>query len=381
MAIITVPVTPEKVMAALGETTRENGALCRSTKINKWAKNKPVDYNSLDPLTDAQRAWSDPANGVYYGLKMASQDGDLLDLLNVTFEYIRPKGGLYSPYRQADFEGYDHNAVCSVMGAVTGQFYDLQKDVRITINVDPNNTTGIDYGQIALGQQGTPSQALAALKGLYPCVLLKNNSSGRTFVRALKNITTDSYGTLFSSNAWQNGWYADLTGCAGVVSTTQTYTLCVFLTSNVTVDWDVTSWLEITGMREDSPRVIAVPDACPVQVELRHYAAGFIPKITSGSTVNATAAGTFVISYAITGQEPSASNPANVTVILSRKIGSTWAMLDTSATTVTNTRINLKSWSLSDLRIDAESGDTFDMRVEVRAGSESAVQDFKLIIP
>lgn len=381
MAIITAPVTTEKVMAALGETTRENGALCRSTKINKWAKNKPVDFNSLIPLTDAQRAWSDPANGIYYGLKMASQSGHLLDLLNVTFEYVRPKGGLYSPYRQADFNGYDHNAVCSVMGSVIGQFYDLPKDVRITINVDPNNTTGIDFGQIALGTEGTAAQALAALKNLYPCILLKNNSSGRTFVRALKNFSTDAPGTLFTSNAWQNGWYADLTGCAGVVSTTQTYTLCVFLTSNVTVDWDVTSWVEITGTAVDAPRSIAVPDACPVVVELRHYTTGFIPRITSGSTVYSTDAGTFLISYAITGQEPSASNPANVTVILSRKIGSTWAMLDTSATTVTNTRINLKSWSLSDLRIDAQSGDTFDMRVEVRAGSESAVQDFKLIIP
>ena len=381
MAIITAPVTTEKVMTALGETTRENGALCRSAKINKWAKNKPVDFNSLSPLTDAQRAWSDPANGIYYGLKMANQSGHLLDLLNVTFDYIRPQGGLYSPYRQADFKGYDHNAVCSVMGSVIGQFYDLPKDVRITINVDPNNTTGIDFGQIALGTEGTAAQALVALKNLYPCILLKNNSSGRVFVRALKNFSTDAPGTLFASNAWQNGWYADLDGCAGVVRTTQAYTLCVFLVNDITTDWDVTSWVEITGTAVDAPRSIAVPDACPVVVELKHYTTGFIPRITSGSTATATSAGTFLVSYVITGDTPTTSNPASTTVTLSRKIGNTWARLDTSTQSVTSTRTVLKGYNLSDLRIEAESGDTFDMRVEVHAGSESAVQDFKLIIP
>ena len=43
--IIQAPVTIADVKTTLGETSNDLAALCRSDKINMWAKYKPVELN------------------------------------------------------------------------------------------------------------------------------------------------------------------------------------------------------------------------------------------------------------------------------------------------------------------------------------------------
>lgn len=108
--IITRPVSIADVQKALGVTANDVGNLCTSNAINKWAKNKPVSRTKLTPLTDEERKGTG-SSGEYYGLQCTLTHITISpELHNVGFEYIRPTGGISSPYRLSDFDGYDHSA-------------------------------------------------------------------------------------------------------------------------------------------------------------------------------------------------------------------------------------------------------------------------------
>lgn len=377
----------EEVAVALGEPTTdiEIEDLCLSENINKWAKHKPVDVPKVEALTESERIGTDTATGHYYGVKMASQDGNLLDLLNVTFEYdARPTGY----FRLLDFDGYDHNAVCTISGAITGQYTNVPKNIRIAITIDKTmtNTTGIDYGAIIdmmMGGTGTPSSALNRLKTMYPCILIRNNSSKRTFVKAL---FTDQNGLnniskLYDAvnGLWVNGWYLDITGCPAFSQSQQTYTLCVFLTSDVQVAWDIASgWKEITGMFADSPRVYGLPNACPKVMTLQPVASVYTPSIVSINTTT-TAAGVFTLGYAVS-PNPSAVSPAEVIITLLVKRNGRYVQLDQSSVTLTTRPNGLKSYNIYDLILTAESGDSYDIRIELRSGSNTATGDYTIVV-
>ena len=73
---------------------RDLGMLCTSGKINKWAKFKPVRYNSTDPLIESQM------KDVNYGLKFPSYLW--FNLFNATPQerilmYEQPRGTSVTP--------------------------------------------------------------------------------------------------------------------------------------------------------------------------------------------------------------------------------------------------------------------------------------------
>lgn len=126
MAIIEKPINPINVANILGyyeykphPVTGVNsryvdlGRLCTHPNINKWAKYKPVRFNSVVELTEAQ------IETVGYGIKIpiysnvqAYVDGLTMrpNVLPV-WEYQKPVGGTTSPYRLGDFINYDKNAI------------------------------------------------------------------------------------------------------------------------------------------------------------------------------------------------------------------------------------------------------------------------------
>ena len=62
--IIQAPVTIADVKTTLGETSNDLAALCRSDKINMWAKYKPVELNkpfTSDEFDFENRKWRDNA--------------------------------------------------------------------------------------------------------------------------------------------------------------------------------------------------------------------------------------------------------------------------------------------------------------------------------
>lgn len=87
------------------------GMMCTSPNIKIWAKNKPVRHPSFQPLTDLQREEVD------YGLDVSSAHDSNWEFLltkaiesECKFQYLRPRGGMSEPYRQLDFDGYNHRA-------------------------------------------------------------------------------------------------------------------------------------------------------------------------------------------------------------------------------------------------------------------------------
>lgn len=119
--IITKPVSVADVQKTLGVTVNDVGSLCISESINKWAKYKPVSRPVLRPLTEEERKGTG-GTGEYYGLQCTlTQITISPELHNVGFEYIRPTGGLASPYRLSDFDGYDHVAEPDPTGHISAR--------------------------------------------------------------------------------------------------------------------------------------------------------------------------------------------------------------------------------------------------------------------
>jgi len=125
--IIQAPVTITDVKTALGETSNDLGTLCRSDKINMWAKYKPVELNKTftsDEFDFENRKWRD--NATWYrgadfegvgicGIKVthgSSLDSiiDLYDKGQSNWSRVKVGSTFACPYRLSDFVGYKHAA-------------------------------------------------------------------------------------------------------------------------------------------------------------------------------------------------------------------------------------------------------------------------------
>lgn len=121
---ITAPVSVYDVQQALNTSENDVGRLCTHQNINMWAKCKPIDASSIAPLDYDHAAQANK----HFGLEPVYQSGNyfaqfLTKVYNaltdnnykignscVMCKYLRPNGGLASPYRLSDFDRYDHDA-------------------------------------------------------------------------------------------------------------------------------------------------------------------------------------------------------------------------------------------------------------------------------
>lgn len=103
------------VKTVLGESVNTLSGLCTSTKINYWAKYKPVRLTAVAPDRSSDW-WKGEASHGSCGFTPMTV-GSLADLVNYYstagslngWVYARPDGSTY-PYRLYDFAGYNHNA-------------------------------------------------------------------------------------------------------------------------------------------------------------------------------------------------------------------------------------------------------------------------------
>ena len=125
--IIQAPVSIADVRTVLGETSNDLATLCRSDKINMWAKFKPVELNkpfTSDEFDFQNNRWRDDAswfkgvdfveNGIC-GLKVTHGGSleaviDLYDKNTAGWKRVKPGTTLACPYRLTDFIGYKHTA-------------------------------------------------------------------------------------------------------------------------------------------------------------------------------------------------------------------------------------------------------------------------------
>ena len=137
MATINNPMTTTKVANTLGLSSRDVGTLCSSDRINPFARYKPVAYPSVAP--DRDGTWyraADGSCGVAIGHAFAGQPSQAYDVIIQQYKdgawtYVPPKGGAEEPFRLADFDGYDHNAV-PFFYSEKGQGYEYTVDLSVT---------------------------------------------------------------------------------------------------------------------------------------------------------------------------------------------------------------------------------------------------------
>lgn len=147
---ITAPVSVDDVKSLLGESSNDLATLCKSSKINVWAKYKPTVFPS--PFPDD---WYKSKDG-NYGLNI-TVDNRVSSWSALVAEYSkanngysniynRPSGGATSPYRLGDFRGYNHKAKPEISDYLAATNY--MEDSQISLSVAYNAVT-VDGDQVS----------------------------------------------------------------------------------------------------------------------------------------------------------------------------------------------------------------------------------------
>lgn len=108
--VITSPVNLKSDIATvLGTSDTNLSSLCTNNNINKWARYKPVRYDSVSALTEEQRRFASYGFDIDYSADIYIPN--LFDKAqeNPDWIYLRPQAGNW--FRTLDFNGYNHNAV------------------------------------------------------------------------------------------------------------------------------------------------------------------------------------------------------------------------------------------------------------------------------
>ena len=148
---IVAPVSIYDVKSVLGESSNDLATLCKSSKINIWAKYKPTVYPS--PFPDD---WYKAKDG-NYGINITVENGksnwkDLVGEYSKTNNgytniYNRPTGGANAPYRLGDFRGYFHDANPEVNDYLTTSVFIRESDTnKLLVNYNP---ISVDRSQIS----------------------------------------------------------------------------------------------------------------------------------------------------------------------------------------------------------------------------------------
>lgn len=197
---ITAPVSVDDVKSLLGESSNDLATLCKSSKINVWAKYKPTDYNAA--FSDN---WSKGKDG-NYGLNITTDNrvGSWSALVaeyskannGYSNIYKRPSGGATSPYRLGDFRGYNHKAKPEIGDylAATNYIEDSQISLSVAYNVITADGDQVSYRDVEV------------YKGLYFGYVI-TDMSGKTLKLIATASTTSSYEVRIAARTLLAGNY------------------------------------------------------------------------------------------------------------------------------------------------------------------------------
>lgn len=197
---IIAPVSIDDVKSILGESSNDLATLCKSSKINMWAKYKPTVYPS--PFPDD---WYKGGDG-NYGLNI-NVDNRVSSWSALVAEYSkanngygnlykRPTGGSSAPYRLGDFRGYNHNAKPEIGDylATTNYIEDQQISLSVTYNV-----VTVDGDQVSYN-------AVSEFKNLYFGYVI-TDINGKTLKLIVTSSTTSSYEVIIAARTLLAGTY------------------------------------------------------------------------------------------------------------------------------------------------------------------------------
>lgn len=197
---ITAPVSIDDLKNLFGEPSGDLATLCKSSKINVWAKYKPTVYPS--PFPDD---WYKSKDG-NYGLNI-TVDNRVSSWSALVAEYSkanngysniykRPSGGATSPYRLGDFRGYNHKAKPEISDYLAAINY--LEDSQISLSVAYNVVTA-DGDQVSYN-------AIEAFKDLYFGYVI-TDTSGKTLKLIATASTTSSYEVRLPARTLLAGTY------------------------------------------------------------------------------------------------------------------------------------------------------------------------------
>lgn len=192
---------------------RNLGMVIVNGNINKWARNKPIEYPSAAPLTDEQRKGSaeEQAKGIFYGIEIVGGTNiaikDLASIHNVDFVYHKPT----TRFRALDFDGYNHLAQPQPYASMPHEGYhnDSEDDgndlngqglMGIQVGYNASDKTGVDLMDRLVGTDLNDTMTKA-----FPCIVL-TKSDGRTFFTALDYEGGDARPLLVGSNYASGNW-------------------------------------------------------------------------------------------------------------------------------------------------------------------------------
>ena len=198
---IVAPVSIDDVKSILGESSNDLATLCKSSKINVWAKYKPTVYPS--PFPDD---WYKAKDG-NYGINITVENGksnwkDLIGEYSKTNNgygniYNRPTGGVNAPYRLGDFRGYFHNANPEVKDYLTTNVFIRESDTnQLLVNYNP---VSVDGSQISYFE-------FAAFKDKYFGYIITDKNK-TNFMYITTASTVGSFTVPLPKNALQVGDY------------------------------------------------------------------------------------------------------------------------------------------------------------------------------
>lgn len=197
---ITAPVSIDDLKSLFGEPSGDLATLCKSSKINVWAKYKPTVYPS--PFPDD---WYKSKDG-NYGLNI-TVDNRVSSWSALVAEYSkanngysniykRPSGGATSPYRLGDFRGYNHKAKPEISDYLAATNY--LEDSQISLSVAYNVVTA-DGDQVSYN-------AIDAFRDLYFGYVI-TDISGKTLKLIATASTTSSYEVRLAARTLLAGTY------------------------------------------------------------------------------------------------------------------------------------------------------------------------------
>ena len=197
---ITAPVSIDDLKTLFGEGSGDLAALCKSSKINVWAKYKPTVFPS--PFPDD---WYKAKDG-NYGLNI-TVDNRVSSWSALVAEYSkanngysniynRPSGGATSPYRLGDFRGYNHKAKPEISDylAATNYLEDSQISLSVAYNVVTSDGDQVSYN------------AIDAFKNLYFGYVI-TDTSGKTLKLIVTASTVGSYEVRIAARTLLAGTY------------------------------------------------------------------------------------------------------------------------------------------------------------------------------
>lgn len=312
---ITGEVSIYDVQRATGNSASDVGNLCLGRNINKWSKHKPVDRAKLTPLAEGTTQDNDAVGGFrgrgiggeYYGLICTTVEFTISTALHDTgFTYVRPKGGINSPYRLSDFSGYDSLAEPDPIGDIhSDEVYwkdELVKGSTMLVEIKHYewNGTGVSLNDILSGGVEDWQAVSENMANCYPLMMiggrvrcLQNESKPVIGVGHVGEYQCTTLGTTNSdgSVSWWQRWVLPIEALKEVPTGTQKATVMLFYPKDDNghnlIDICKTRWYDIPEGNVQAVRAFPVPEAVGKLLTVKQH-------VGPVASVNVTASGIVV---------------------------------------------------------------------------------------